>query len=78
MKIVASSTSFFVLDVEHAGGLGKDAMVYFRRCLKLVKNQLSEQQEEVISLSSRGFSNFSASNGGGKCEGPWLFLCDCG
>ena len=44
--------------VEHAGGLGKDAMVHFRRCWKIVKNQLSEQEEEVCSWPSRWFSNF--------------------
>ena len=44
--------------VEHAGGLGKEAMQHFRRCRKLVKNKLSDQQDEVSTWSSRGFSNF--------------------
>ena len=44
--------------VEHAGALGPEAMEHFRRCRKIAKNKLTNEQDSVSTWSSKGFSNF--------------------
>ena len=44
--------------VEHAGGLGKEAFAFVKRCMKKVRNELSGRENELSNWSCRGFSNY--------------------
>jgi len=43
--------------VEHAGALGPAAMKFFKRCRKVVCNDLSDRDDSFATWSSLGFSN---------------------
>ena len=44
--------------VEHAGGINKEGMGFFRRCRKKALNKLHMKETVASTWSSRGFSNF--------------------
>ena len=44
--------------VEHAGGINKEGMQFFRMCWDAANNKLNARASSLSSWSSKGFSNF--------------------
>ena len=44
--------------VEHAGGINKEGMKFFRMCWDAADNKLNTRASDLPSWSSKGFSNF--------------------
>ena len=44
--------------VEHAGGINKEGMQFFRMCRDAADNKLNARASDLSSWSSKGFSNF--------------------